>query len=85
LYLVVMTPSEKEGGKEFVRPMAENNREIGNFSYIKSLLVASTRVSDYFIYRKWPQFIINILNVALIPIIFNQIAFLSATLAVYRH
>jgi hypothetical protein len=34
-----MTPSEKEGGKEFVKPIAENNREkkgikiVGNFAY----------------------------------------------------
>jgi hypothetical protein len=56
-----------------------------NFSYIKSLSVASMRVSGYFNRGKWPQFTINILNVAFIPIIFNQIAFLSATLAVYRH
>ena len=57
----------------------------GNFRYFKSLLVASMRVSDYFNSGKWPQFIIIILNVALILIVFNPIAFLLATLAVYRH
>jgi hypothetical protein len=57
----------------------------GNFSYIKSHLVASMRFSDYYNSGKWPQLIINILNVAFIPIVFNQIALLSATLAVYHH
>jgi hypothetical protein len=46
--------------------------------------VASTWASDCFNSGKWPQFMINILNVALIPIVFIQIAFYSATLAVYR-
>jgi hypothetical protein len=43
------------------------------------------RVFDYFNSKKLPQLIINILNVAFIPLVFNQITFLSATLAVYRH
>jgi hypothetical protein len=43
------------------------------------------RESDYLNSAKWPQFIINILNVVFIPIVFNQIAFSSATLAVYHH
>jgi hypothetical protein len=33
------------------------------------------RVSDYINSRKWPQFIMNILNVAFIQIVFNQIEF----------
>jgi hypothetical protein len=37
--------------------------------------MASTRVSDYFESGKWPQFMINILNVAFIPIVINLIAF----------
>ncbi len=56
-----------------------------NFSYIKSLSVASLRVSDYFKSGKWLQFIITIFNMDFLPIFFNQIAILSATLAVYRH
>jgi hypothetical protein len=43
------------------------------------------RVSDGFNGGKWPQSIINIQSVAFLPMFFNQIAFLSATLAVYRH
>jgi hypothetical protein len=62
---------------------------IGTSSYFgvdnKSLLVASMRVSGYFNRGIWPQFSINILNVAFIPIVFSPIAFLSATMAVYRH
>jgi hypothetical protein len=42
-------------------------------------------VSDYFNSGKRHQFIINILEVAFTPIIFNQIAFVSVTLAVCRH
>jgi hypothetical protein len=38
------------------------------------------RVYDYFNSGKLPQFIIKILNVAFTLIVFNQIAFLSATL-----
>jgi hypothetical protein len=40
-------------------------------------------VSDYFISGKWPQFTINIL--AFTPIVFNEIAFFSATLALFHH
>jgi hypothetical protein len=54
------------------------------FSDIKSLK-ASIRVSGYFKSGKWPQFIMDILNVAFIFIVFNQIPFSSATLAVYLH
>jgi hypothetical protein len=57
----------------------------GKFSYIKSILVASMRVSDSFSSGKWPQFMMNIPNLLLITIVFNQIAILSTTLAVYRH
>ena len=56
-----------------------------SFSYIKSLSVASLRVSDYFKSGKWLQFIITIFNMDFLPIFFNQIAILSASLAVYRH
>jgi hypothetical protein len=45
--------------------------------------VASRRVSGYFNSRKWPHFIINIRYVAFIRIVFNQITFVSANLAVY--
>jgi hypothetical protein len=38
------------------------------------------RVSDYFNSVKWPQVIINILNVAFIPILSSQIAFPSVPL-----
>jgi hypothetical protein len=43
------------------------------------------RVCDYFSNRKLPHFTIIILNATFIPIVFNQIAISSATLAVYRH
>jgi hypothetical protein len=36
------------------------------------------RVSDYFNCGRWPQFIVNILNVAFLPIFFNQIEISSA-------
>jgi hypothetical protein len=58
---------------------------LGNFSHIKSLLLALMSVSGDFNSGKWPQITTNILRVAFIPIVFNQIAFLSAILAVYRH
>jgi hypothetical protein len=57
---------------------------LGILCYIKSFLVALMRVSDYFNIRKWPQFLINILNVTFLPLVSKQIAISSATLAVYR-
>jgi hypothetical protein len=39
------------------------------------LSVASMTVSEYFNSGKWPQLIINILRVAFIPVLFNQLHF----------
>jgi hypothetical protein len=47
--------------------------------------MASMRVSDALSSGKWPQIIINIPNVAFLPTFFNQILFLSAPSALYRH
>jgi hypothetical protein len=42
------------------------------------------RVSGYFNDRKWPQFTVNIVNVACTPIVFSEIAIVSTTFAVYK-